>query len=89
MTRNASDPFDIKDALCRDLLPLRDGLRRDLLLKSLGQGRAAINDTFGPAQRFKLDLVNFAHTHIESIAYSKVQAFLSVNFCRLKVKLSG
>jgi hypothetical protein len=34
-------------------------------------------------------LVNFAHTHIESIAYSKVQAFLSVNFCRLKVKLSG
>ncbi len=70
MTRNPSHTLDFENALCRNLLPLRNGLGGHSS-KRFSEGSRAASGVFG-------FFATVFHTPIESISFIDAQAFLSV-----------
>lgn len=70
MTRNPGDPLNIKDPLCGDLPPLRNGLGGDAP-NGFREGGRATGFVFG-------EFASFFHTPIESISFKRKQASLSM-----------
>ena len=70
MTRNSSDALDFEHTLCRNLLPLRNGLGGHSS-KRFSKGSRAASGVFG-------FFANVFHARYESISFIASQAFLSV-----------
>jgi hypothetical protein len=70
VTRNTSDPLNIKDPLSGDLSPLRNGLGGDAP-NGFREGGRATGFVFG-------EFASFFHAPIESISFKRKQAPLSV-----------